>query len=72
MDMDTSEYRDLFKSEAIEILQSLNNLLIKLEKNPSSVDILNEIFRMAHSLKGMAATMKYPEIVQLSHEMENV
>jgi len=70
--MDPSKYQDLFKSEAIEILQSLNNLLVKLEKNPSSVDILNEIFRMAHTLKGMAATMNYAEVVQLSHEMENV
>lgn len=70
--MDASQYQDLFKSEAIETLQSLNNLLVQLEKTPSSVDILNEIFRMAHTLKGMAATMNYPQIVGLSHEMENL
>ncbi len=70
--MDASQYQDLFKSEAIETLQSLNNLLVQLEKTPSSVDILNEIFRMAHTLKGMAATMNYPQIVRLSHEMENL
>lgn len=70
--MDHAKYQELFKSEAAEILQSLNNLLIELEKNLSSVDLLNEIFRMAHSLKGMAATMKYAQIVTLSHEMENV
>ncbi len=70
--MDSSKYQDLFKSEASDALHSLNNLLVELEKNPSSIGTLNEIFRMAHTVKGMAATMNYTEIVQVSHEMENV
>jgi two-component system chemotaxis sensor kinase CheA len=70
--MDTAKYQGLFKSEAAEILRSLDNLLVQLEKTPSSKDVLNEIFRMAHTLKGMAATMNYSAIVQLSHEMENM
>lgn len=68
--MDPSKYHDLFKSEAAEILRSLNNLIVELEKKPSSVDVLNEIFRMAHTLKGIAATMNYTEITKLTHEME--
>jgi len=69
--MDISKYKELFNSEAAEILQTLNNLLIQLEKTPASRDILNEIFRMAHTLKGMAATMNYTQIVKLSHEIED-
>jgi two-component system chemotaxis sensor kinase CheA len=70
--MDISKYQELFKSEAAEILQTLNNLLVQLEKTPASRETLNEIFRMAHTLKGMAATMNYPEVVKLSHEMESM
>jgi two-component system chemotaxis sensor kinase CheA len=66
------DYRDLFNSEAKEILQALNTLLIDLEKNTASVELLNEIFRQAHTLKGMAAAMEYTPIVQLSHGMEHV
>ncbi|AFV11329.1 chemotaxis sensor histidine kinase CheA [Thermacetogenium phaeum DSM 12270] len=69
--MDLSHYIDLFIAEANEHLESLNNNLLQLEKNPDDTGILNEIFRTAHTLKGMAATMGFERITSLSHEMEN-
>jgi len=70
--MDTSQYKDLFISEGREILSSLNISLVSLEKNPEDTDCLNEIFRQAHTLKGMSASMGYDEITKLTHEMESV
>ncbi|MDW7651004.1 MAG: chemotaxis protein CheA [Bacillota bacterium] len=70
--MDTSEYRDLFLAEAQEYLQGLNTALLELEHNPSDREILQEMFRAAHSLKGMSATMGYQQLANLTHQMENV
>ena len=70
--METGQYKDLFISEAQEILGSLNNSLVELEKRPQDVEILNDIFRHSHTLKGMAATMNYERITKLTHEMESV
>jgi len=69
--MDLSQYMDIFLAEANEHLELLNNNLIQLEKNPGDIGILNEIFRSAHTLKGMAATMGFDQIASLTHEMEN-
>ena len=70
--METNQYRDLFITEAREIVTALNTALVTLEKKPEDRDQLNEIFRQAHTLKGMAATMNYEEITNLTHEMEEV
>ena len=70
--METSQYRELFISESREILAKLNKLLVELEKNPENPELLNEIFRLAHTLKGMAGSMGYETIVKLSHSMESV
>lgn len=70
--MDTRQYKELFISEAKEILTHLNKRLVDLEKQPQNKECLNEIFRQAHTLKGMAATMGYQEITKLTHEMESV
>ncbi|MBS3946683.1 MAG: chemotaxis protein CheA [Dethiobacter sp.] len=70
--MDTSEYRDLFLAEAREYLQNLNTALLDLEHNPGSKETLQEMFRVAHSLKGMSATMGYNALASLTHQMENV
>ncbi|MFH0772404.1 MAG: Hpt domain-containing protein [Candidatus Omnitrophota bacterium] len=56
--MDVKQYKDLFISEGREILSSLNTSLVSLEKNPQDTNCLNEIFRQAHTLKGMAASMR--------------
>ncbi|MBS3886888.1 MAG: chemotaxis protein CheA [Dethiobacter sp.] len=70
--MDTSEYRDLFLAEAREYLQGLNIALLELESNPANREVLQEMFRAAHSLKGMSATMGYQQLANLTHQMENV
>ena len=72
MEMDVSKYRDLFVSEAREHLQDMNQLLLRLEKEPGNIDVLRDIFRSAHTLKGMSATMGYDKLTQLTHEMENL
>jgi two-component system chemotaxis sensor kinase CheA len=68
--MKVSEYKQLFLSEAQEILNSLNNVLVELEKEPSNVALLNELFRQSHTLKSMAQSMGYDEIAKLTHSME--
>lgn len=70
--MNVNEYLDLFLEESREHLQSINEGLLKLEQNPKDGETLNEIFRSAHTLKGMAATMGYENITELTHKMENL
>ncbi|MFA1822266.1 Hpt domain-containing protein [Virgibacillus oceani] len=70
--MDTSDYHDVFLEESDEHLQSINNHLLELEKNPENLDIIHEIFRSAHTLKGMAGTMAFHDIASLTHKMENI
>jgi len=70
--METNQYKELFASEAQEILSVLNKCLVNLEKHPQDKEGLNEIFRQAHTLKGMAATMGYDDITKLTHAMESV
>lgn len=65
------EYRDLFLAEANEYLQNLNRCLLEMEKKPQK-EQLTEMFRAAHSLKGMAGTMGYDLISGLTHEMESM
>ena len=62
----------LFRSETKEHLQNLNTQIMDLEQNPENMDTINEIFRAAHSLKGMAGTMGYKRMQTLTHDMENV
>ena len=69
---DTSKYRDLFFDESDEYLQTLNDCLLQLEKNPDDKNLLDEIFRAAHTLKGMAATMGFKTMTELTHGMESV
>ncbi len=70
--MDVSQYLEIFIDETKEHLQSLNEHLLILEKEPENMDTINEIFRAAHSLKGMAGTMGYMRMQKLTHQMENV
>ncbi|MEE8358244.1 MAG: chemotaxis protein CheA [Candidatus Hydrothermarchaeales archaeon] len=66
------EYKEMFITESRESLDALNQALLDLENNPEEMDILNNIFRYAHTLKGMSATMGYDKIADLSHKMENL
>ena len=70
--MDLSQYLEIFIEETKEHLQSLNVQLLVLETEPENVETINEIFRAAHSLKGMAGTMGYKRMQRLTHDMENV
>ncbi len=70
--MDTSQYLEMFIDESNEHLQSMNDQLLLLEKKPGDLAIVNEIFRSAHTLKGMSATMGYEDLANLTHKMENV
>lgn len=63
---------DMFIEESKEHLQACNEHLLELEKNPEDLAIVNEIFRAAHTLKGMSATMGYEDIADLTHVMENI
>ena len=70
--MDTNQYLEMFIEESKEHLQACNEHLLILEKNPNDIAIVNEVFRSAHTLKGMSATMGYEDIANLTHKMENV
>ena len=70
--MDVSQYLEIFIDETKEHLQSLNENLLVIEKEPENKDTINEIFRAAHSLKGMAGTMGFKRMQKLTHDMENV
>lgn len=69
--MDMSQYLETFLADAAECLQSLNDNLLVMEKDPQNGEVLGEIFRSAHTLKGMAATMGFKGIAELTHEMES-
>ncbi|MGM0851528.1 MAG: chemotaxis protein CheW [Bacillota bacterium] len=70
--MELSQYLEVFIEESKENLQTCNEQLLELEKNPENLAIVNEIFRSAHTLKGMSATMGYEDLANLTHKMENV
>ena len=70
--MDVSQYLEIFIDETKEHLQSLNEQLLILEKEPENAETINEIFRAAHTLKGMSGTMGYKRMQSLTHNMENV
>jgi len=67
-----SKYKDTFLSEAKEHIRAMESSLLKLEKNPSEIQLVNDIFREAHTLKSMAATMDYDKIATLCHAIEDV
>jgi two-component system chemotaxis sensor kinase CheA len=70
--MDMSQYLEIFIDETKEHLQGLNQSLLQLEQNPEDKSVLNEIFRVAHTLKGMSGTMGFSKMAKLTHDMENV
>ncbi|HHW38901.1 MAG TPA: chemotaxis protein CheA [Bacillales bacterium] len=70
--MDTNQYLEMFIDESKEHLQAINENLLALENDPNDMNIVNEVFRSAHTLKGMSATMGYEDLANLTHKMENV
>ena len=72
MEMDISQYKELFITEAQEHLDYLNKFMLELEGDQGNLEVITEIFRSAHTLKGMSATMGYGQLTELAHEMENL
>lgn len=72
MNVDTSQYMSMFLEESMDNLQTLNDSLLKLEQQPDDTERINEIFRVAHTIKGMAATMGFNTVAELTHKMEDV
>lgn len=70
--MDINQYMGMFLEESREHLQTLNSCLLDLENDPDNLSVLDEIFRSAHTIKGMSATMGFTAIAELTHEMENI
>jgi two-component system chemotaxis sensor kinase CheA len=70
--MDVSEYMPMFLAEAREHLQELNLAVVRIEETPEDQETVNEIFRIAHSMKGMSATMGFERMAALTHQMEDV
>lgn len=70
--MDTYQYMKVFLDESYEHLQAISDNPLNLENQPKNLDIVHEIFRSPHTLKGMAATMNYSNVASLTHVMENV
>lgn len=69
---DNSVYKDVFLEESTEYLQILNDGVMMLERDPSDEEALGNVFRAAHTLKGMAATMGYETMTSLTHKLESV
>ena len=70
--MDTSQYLPMFLAECREHLQELNLAVVRIEEQPDDRATVDEIFRIAHSLKGMSATMGFAGMAALTHQMEDV
>ena len=70
--MDVSQYLEIFIDESSEHIQTLSDCIMTLEQEPDNKDTINEVFRAAHSLKGMAGTMGFKRMQNLTHDMENV
>lgn len=70
--MDMSQYQEIFLEESFENLQNLNEYILKLEAEPDNLDTVNKVFRVAHTLKGMAASMGFNDMAELTHSMESV
>ncbi|MCB2627743.1 Hpt domain-containing protein, partial [Listeria monocytogenes] len=68
----TTNMLDLFIEEASDHLQALNDNLLQLEKDPTNGQLVSEIFRSAHTFKGMSAPMGFQHVADLTHSMENV
>ncbi len=70
--MDVSQYLSMFLEESLENLSRLNDSLLELEQNPDNLEVVSEIFRVSHTIKGMSATMGYVKMSELTHKMEDV
>lgn len=66
-----AKYRDVFLEEAADHLAEMSRALLDLEKDPAGVEAIDVVFRMAHSIKGMAASLEYDSIAEVAHHLED-
>jgi two-component system chemotaxis sensor kinase CheA len=71
MSLDLTKYRNVFIEEATEHLAEMSSALLELEKDGSSAEAIDLIFRMAHGIKGMAASLEYASITEVAHRLED-
>ena len=71
MPLDMAKYRAVFVEEATEHLADISRALLELEKDAGRTDAIDQVFRMAHSIKGMAASLEYPAVIELAHRLED-
>jgi two-component system chemotaxis sensor kinase CheA len=69
--LDLTKYRNLFLEEATEHLAEMSRSLLELEKSPDATAAIDNVFRAAHSIKGMAASLGYDAVTELSHRLED-
>ncbi len=69
--MDLAKYRNLFLEEATEHLAEMSRALLTLEKDPGDGEAIDLVFRMAHSIKGMAGSLSYDSITEIAHKLED-
>ena len=69
--MDLAKYRTIFIEESTEHFAEISRALLELEKDPARVESIDVVFRMAHSIKGMAASLGYDSITELAHKLED-
>jgi two-component system chemotaxis sensor kinase CheA len=69
--LDMSKYRDVFLEEATDHLAEMSRALLDLEKDPARAEAIDVLFRMAHSIKGMAASLEYESIAEVAHHLED-
>ena len=69
--MDMAKYRQIFLEEAAEHLAEMSRALLQLEKDPRRAEAIDVLFRMAHSIKGMAASLEHRDIAETAHRFED-
>ncbi len=69
--MDMAKYRDVFLEESTDHLAEMSRALLDLEKDPARAEAIDVLFRMAHSIKGMAASLEYESIAEIAHRLED-
>lgn len=69
--MDMAKYRQVFLEEATDHLAEMSRALLELEKDPANAEAIDLLFRMAHSIKGMAASLEYSSITEVAHRLED-
>lgn len=69
---DMKEIMEDFLIEAFELIEQIDHDLVELEANPEDLELLNRIFRVAHTVKGSSSFLNFDVLTELTHHMEDV